>query len=57
MKKKKGIRENKKIDFYVALRGNRLYLESPEYNSFRVKIDITSVFLFCKEVLEHPKNG
>jgi len=52
----KTIKQNKKIDFYVELKGNRLYLLSPEYNNIKLKIDITPVWHFVKEVLNHPKN-
>lgn len=49
-------KQQKRIDFYISLKGNRLYLETPEYNKVKLKIDITSVWHFVKEVIEHPKN-
>jgi len=50
------IKNNKQIDFYVSLKGNRLYLETPEYNKVKLKLDITSVYHFVKAVLKTPKD-
>jgi hypothetical protein len=52
----KKIKQHKRIDFYVEIKEARLYLVASESNPIRLKIDITSVWNFFKEVINLPPN-